>query len=30
MARDALDIFPASDMKSAMIDVVEFCIARVS
>ncbi|MGL4240492.1 MAG: polyprenyl synthetase family protein, partial [Beijerinckiaceae bacterium] len=30
MARDALDIFPASDMKTAMTDVVDFCINRVS
>jgi octaprenyl-diphosphate synthase len=30
MARDALDIFPTSDMKTAMTDVVDFCIARVS
>jgi octaprenyl-diphosphate synthase len=30
MARDALDIFPGSEMKTAMTDVVEFCIARVS
>jgi octaprenyl-diphosphate synthase len=30
MARDALDIFPASDMKTAMTDVIDFCIDRVS
>jgi octaprenyl-diphosphate synthase len=30
MARDALDIFPASPMKTAMTDVVDFCISRVS
>jgi octaprenyl-diphosphate synthase len=30
MARDALDIFPASPMKAAMADVVEFCIDRVT
>jgi octaprenyl-diphosphate synthase len=30
MARDALDIFPASPLKTAMADVVEFCISRVS
>jgi octaprenyl-diphosphate synthase len=30
MARDALDIFPASPLKTAMTDVVDFCIARVS
>ena len=28
MARDALEIFPASDWKQAMLDVVDFCIAR--
>jgi octaprenyl-diphosphate synthase len=30
MAKDALAIFPASPLKEAMTDVVEFCIARVS
>jgi octaprenyl-diphosphate synthase len=30
MARDALGIFPASPMKQAMAEVVEFCIDRVS
>jgi octaprenyl-diphosphate synthase len=30
MARDALGIFPASPLKAAMTDVVEFCIHRVS
>ena len=28
MARDALELFPASDWKRAMIDVVGFCISR--
>ena len=28
MARDALEIFPASDWKSALLDTVEFCIGR--
>ncbi|MGL4637781.1 MAG: polyprenyl synthetase family protein [Beijerinckiaceae bacterium] len=28
MAKDALGIFPASPMKAAMIDVVDFCISR--
>ena len=28
MAKDALAIFPSSDMKSALLDVVGFCIAR--
>ncbi len=30
MARDALDIFPASQLKAAMTDVIDFCIGRVS
>jgi octaprenyl-diphosphate synthase len=30
MARDALGIFPSSPLKSAMTDVVEFCINRVN
>jgi octaprenyl-diphosphate synthase len=28
MAKDALGIFPASPMKAAMVDVVDFCINR--
>ena len=28
MARDALEIFPASDWKSALLDTVDFCIGR--
>ena len=28
MARDALEIFPASEWKDALLDTVEFCIAR--
>ena len=28
MARDALELFPASPMRQALLDVVEFCIAR--
>ena len=28
MARDALALFPASDWKQALLDVVDFCIAR--
>jgi octaprenyl-diphosphate synthase len=28
MARDALALFPRSDMKAALLDTVEFCIAR--
>jgi octaprenyl-diphosphate synthase len=28
MARDALELFPASAWKHAMIDVVDFCVAR--
>jgi octaprenyl-diphosphate synthase len=28
MARDALEIFPASEWKQAMLDVVDFCVAR--
>jgi octaprenyl-diphosphate synthase len=30
MARDALGIFPATPLKAAMSDVVDFCIERVS
>ncbi len=29
MARDALELFPASEWKAALIDVVDFCIDRV-
>src|SRR5579863_8426295 len=29
IARDALELFPASNWKSALIDVVDFCIERV-
>ena len=28
MARDALEIFPASEWKSALLDTVDFCIGR--
>ena len=28
MARDALELFPASHWKHALIDVVDFCISR--
>ena len=28
MARDALDLFPQSNWKRALFDVVDFCIAR--
>jgi octaprenyl-diphosphate synthase len=28
MARDALEIFPASEWKQAMLDAVDFCVAR--
>ena len=28
MARDALELFPASDWKRALIDVVDFCVSR--
>jgi octaprenyl-diphosphate synthase len=28
MAKDALALFPASEMKQALEDTVEFCIAR--
>ena len=28
MARDALGIFPDSDYKKALIDIVDFCISR--
>ena len=30
MARDALAIFPASELKAAMLESVDFCIARVN
>ncbi len=30
MARDALGLFPASDHKQALLDVVDFCIRRAS
>ncbi len=30
MARDALELFPASDHKAALLDVVDFCIRRAS
>ena len=29
IARDALDIFPAGPHKSALLEVIEFCVARV-
>ncbi|MFZ1959801.1 MAG: polyprenyl synthetase family protein, partial [Methylovirgula sp.] len=29
MARDALELFPASAWKAALIEVVDFCIERV-
>jgi octaprenyl-diphosphate synthase len=29
MARDALELFPASEWKTALIEVVDFCIERV-
>ena len=29
LARDALDIFPESEQKSALLEVIEFCVARV-
>ena len=29
IARDALDIFPDSKHKSALLEVIEFCVARV-
>ncbi len=29
MARDALELFPASAWKRALLDVVEFCVSRV-
>ena len=28
MARDALELFPASPWKHALIDVVDFCVTR--
>jgi octaprenyl-diphosphate synthase len=28
MAKDALEIFPASPLRSAMLEVVDFCVAR--
>ena len=30
MARDALELFPASDHKAALLDVVEFCVRRAN
>jgi octaprenyl-diphosphate synthase len=30
MARDALELFPASEHKAALLDVVEFCIRRAN
>ncbi|MDP4823740.1 MAG: polyprenyl synthetase family protein, partial [Aestuariivirgaceae bacterium] len=30
MARDALAIFPASELKDALLESVDFCIARVT
>ena len=30
MARDALALFPASDHKQALLDVVDFCIRRAN
>ena len=30
MARDALELFPASDHKAALLDVVEFCVRRAT
>jgi octaprenyl-diphosphate synthase len=30
MARDALELFPASDYKAALLDVVEFCVRRAN
>ena len=30
MARDALELFPASEHKAALLDVVEFCVRRAS
>ncbi len=30
MARDALELFPASDYKAALLDVVDFCIRRAN
>ena len=29
IAHDALDIFPTSDHKSALLEVIDFCVARV-
>jgi len=28
IAKDSLGIFPDGDMKSAMLDVVDFCVER--
>ena len=28
MAKDALELFPNSDWKHALLDVVDFCVAR--
>ncbi len=30
MARDALELFPASEHKAALLDVVEFCVRRAN
>jgi len=30
MARDALELFPASDHKQALLEVVEFCVRRAN
>ena len=30
MARDALELFPASEHKTALLDVVEFCVRRAN
>ena len=28
IARDALGVFPESDIKTALLDVIDFCIER--
>jgi hypothetical protein len=28
MAKDALGIFPASPLRAAMVEVVDFCVTR--
>ena len=28
MARDALGIFPESEVKAALVDIIDFCIER--